>query len=102
MATSRLIALFAIFVVFLVSSVEMRDPLAVTISRMKRMQQQQDKDGEGAAAELMTPQWAPPPRLATGYDSDDFVLRRFLKRAAILDRFAVPSDKREDWMTRLG
>ena len=100
MATPRLAALFAIFAVFLVASVEMRDPLAVTISRMKRMQQQ-DKDGEGAA-DLMAPQWAPPPRLATGYDGDDFVLRRYLKRAAILDRFAVPSDKREDWMTRLG
>ena len=45
-----------------------------------------------------------------GYDSNDYVLRRYLKRAATLDNIisAVESNSdmhreaREDWMTRLG
>ena len=45
-----------------------------------------------------------------GYDSNDYVLRRYLKRAATLDNIVSAVERnsdmhreaREDWMTRLG
>ena len=52
LAPAAFFATLTILSIFSIASVEMRDPLAVTISRMKRMQQ---KDRDGVAD--IAPQW---------------------------------------------
>jgi len=100
-------ATLTILSIFFFASVEMRDPLAVTISRMKKMQQEKERDGVADIA----PQWMPQrPADIIGYDSNDHVLRRYLKRASTLDKIISAVERnsdmhreaREDWMTRLG
>ena len=50
---ASLFAILTILSIFSIAFVEMRDPLAVTISRMKRMQHDQERGGVPDIA----PQW---------------------------------------------
>ena len=54
-APAAFFATLTILSIFSIASVEMRDPLAVTISRMKKMQQEKDREGVADIA----PQWIP-------------------------------------------
>jgi len=98
-------ATITILSLFSFSPVEMRDPLAVTISRMKKMYQEKEGDG---VQDTPTPWMLRRP--ADSMDSNNYVLRRYLKRAATLDNIISAIERnsdmhreaREDWMTRLG
>ena len=62
-APAAFFATLTILSIFCFTSVEVRDPLAVTISRMKKMQQEKERDGVADIA----PQWMPQRPAAGNY-----------------------------------